>query len=188
MKTTKTSFRMSFIAAGMLLIVSSNAAAIQPALEPDEKYLYIADSGSPHHIRRLPVGNDNRLGEGQIFAVVSPGVPDGIRVDASGRLYSTAGDGVQVFDTNGKLIGKIRTPQAASNCCFGGAENKTLFITARDGVFAVELSAAEPVTITVTDKVLVQDTTRIGINLCSDNYWDSAILTRRAVENFEGRD
>ena len=46
--------------------------------------------------------------------------------------------------------------------------------------------AAEPVTITVTDKVLVQDTTRIGINLCSDNYWDSAILKLRAVENFEG--
>ncbi|MBC8870452.1 MAG: hypothetical protein H8E44_13605 [Planctomycetes bacterium] len=46
--------------------------------------------------------------------------------------------------------------------------------------------AAEPVTITVTDKVLVQDTTRIGINLCSDNYWDSAILKMRVVENFEG--
>ena len=46
--------------------------------------------------------------------------------------------------------------------------------------------AAEPVTITVTDKTLVQDTTRIGINLCSDNYWDSAILKLRAVENFEG--
>jgi hypothetical protein len=40
---------------------------------------------------------------------------------------------------------------------------------------------AEPVTITVTDKTLVQDTTRIGINLCSDNYWDSAILKLRAV-------
>jgi gluconolactonase len=66
----------------------------------------------------------------------------GIRVDAFGRLYSTAGDGIQVFDPKGKLIGKMRTPQAASNCCFGGADNKTLFITARDGVFAVELSAA----------------------------------------------
>ncbi len=38
----------------------------------------------------------------------------------------------------------------------------------------------------MTDKVLVQDTTRIGINLCSDNYWDSAILKMRVVENFEG--
>ena len=38
----------------------------------------------------------------------------------------------------------------------------------------------------MTDKVLVRDTTRIGINLCSDNYWDSAILKTAPVENFEG--
>jgi gluconolactonase len=109
---------------------------------PDEKYLYVADSGRPHHIRCLAVGEGNVLGKGEVFAVVTPGVPDGIRVDASGRLYSAAGDGIQVFDTKGKLIGKMRTPPAASNCCFGGAENKTLFITARDGVFAVALSVA----------------------------------------------
>lgn len=50
----------------------------------------------------------------------------------------------------------------------------------------MHLPADEPVTITVTDKVLVSETTRIGINLCSDNYWDSAILKMRAAENFEG--
>jgi len=109
---------------------------------PDEKYLYIADSGARRHIRRLPVEKGNLLGKGEVFAVVSSGVPDGIRADAAGRVYSTAGDGVQVFDTKGKLIGKLRTPQAAANCCFGGVGNKTLFITARAGVFVVELSAA----------------------------------------------
>jgi gluconolactonase len=108
---------------------------------PDEKYLYVADSGKPHHIRRLPVLKGNKLGKGKVFAVIAPGVPDGIRADADGRLYSTAGDGVQVFSPAGKLIGKIRTPEPAANCCFGGPGGKTLFITARKGVFRVRLAA-----------------------------------------------
>ena len=104
---------------------------------PDGKHLYVADSGRPHHIRRLPVLKGKRLGKGKVFAVISPGVPDGIRVDTAGRLYSTAGAGVQVFSPAGKLIGRIRTPQSAANCCFGGAGDKTLFITARNGGYRV---------------------------------------------------
>ncbi len=109
---------------------------------PDEKHLYIADSGRPHHIRRLPVLKGNRLGKGKVFAVIRPGVPDGIRTDRAGRLYSTAADGVQVFSPAGKLIGRIRTPKPAANCCFGGTDRKTLFITARDGVYRVRLAVA----------------------------------------------
>ena len=45
---------------------------------------------------------------------------------------------------------------------------------------------SEPIAITITDKVLVKDVKRLGINLCSDNYWDCAMLKTRAVENFEG--
>ena len=112
------------------------------AFSPDEKYLYVADSGKPHHVRRFPVRTDNRLGKGEIFCVITPGGPDGIRCDADGRLFSTAGDGVQVFDTQGKLIGRIKTPKAAANCCFGGPDYKTLFITARDGVYSVALAVA----------------------------------------------
>lgn len=44
----------------------------------------------------------------------------------------------------------------------------------------------KPVAVTVTDEVLVEDVKRLGINLCADNYWDCAMLRKRAVENFEG--
>ena len=107
---------------------------------PDEKHVYIADSGRPHHVRRFAVTQDNTLAEGKVFAVIRPGGPDGMRIDADGRLYSTAGDGVQVFSPAGKLIGKIRTPKSAANCCFGGPANRTLYITARDSVYAVRLA------------------------------------------------
>jgi len=135
-------FRLDKLAPELVSVADDFSMPNGLCFSPDEKYLYVADSGVPHHIRRLPVLKSNLLGRGKIFAAITPGVPDGIRVDAAGRLYSTSGDGVQVFSTAGKLIGKIRTPKPASNCTFGGPDNKTLFITARDSVWAVELSAA----------------------------------------------
>jgi gluconolactonase len=68
-----------------------------------------------------------------------PGVPDGIRCDMAGRLFSTSGDGVQVFTPEGELIGKIRTPQSAANCRFGGKDRNVLLITAKTGVWTIQL-------------------------------------------------
>jgi gluconolactonase len=105
--------------------------------------LYIADSERKvHHIRRFTVTKDNSLEGGEVFVDLKPGVPDGIRVDKAGRLYTTAGDGVQVYSTEGKLLGKILTPQSAANCTFGGPDYKTLFITANKSVWAVNLAAS----------------------------------------------
>jgi gluconolactonase len=109
---------------------------------PDEKWLYIADSGRPHHVRRFAVGKDNTLSDGRVFVTIAPGPPDGIRCDQVGRLFSTAGDGVRVFDVHGKLIGRIRTPARAVNCCFGGPDGRMLFITAHTVVHRVCLAVA----------------------------------------------
>ena len=65
---------------------------------PDERWLYVADSDtSIHHVRRFAVGPDKALAGGEVFVTIDPGLPDGIRVDADGRLFSTAADGVHVF-------------------------------------------------------------------------------------------
>jgi len=105
---------------------------------PDKKVLYISDSGRPHHIRYFRVAGES-LEEIGVFATISPGGPDGMCVDTMGRLYSTAGDGVHVFSPEGVLIGKILTPHNPTNCCFGGRQWKTLYITARPNVYAVKL-------------------------------------------------
>ena len=62
---------------------------------------------------------------------------DGLKVDASGRLYAATGVGLQVFDEFGRLIGTIVKPQpgSLSNVCFGGANFDTLYVTAGDKVF-----------------------------------------------------
>ncbi|MGI8782903.1 MAG: SMP-30/gluconolactonase/LRE family protein [Acidobacteriota bacterium] len=111
---------------------------------PDEKRLYIADSGKPKHIRVFNVGPDGRLSGGAVFCVIDTGSPDGIRCDRDGRLWSTAGDGVQIFLPDGTLIGKILTPEAPANLEFGGKDGKTLFLTARKSLYSIRVSVSGP--------------------------------------------
>ena len=103
---------------------------------PDESKLYVADSGAPRHIRVFPVAGAG-LGTGTVFAKIDKGGPDGIRCDAGGRVWSSSGDGAQIFSSEGKLIARILLPQSAANLAFGGKGGKTLFLTARTGVYMV---------------------------------------------------
>ena len=106
----------------------------------NEKTLYVADSDvEVAHVRRFAVQKYGTLGPGGTWVEVALGIPDGLRRDAAGRVYVSAGNGVQVFAPDGRLLGKIRTPETAANCTFGGAGKRTLFITAVSSVWAVEL-------------------------------------------------
>ncbi len=111
---------------------------------PDEKHLYISDTGRPHHVRVFNVQPDNTLANGRVFAVTDRGAPDGIRVNAEGRLYAAAGDGIHIFSPAGKLILKILLPETPANCAFGGSDGHTLFMTARSSLYAVELRTRSP--------------------------------------------
>ncbi len=105
---------------------------------PDESKLYVADSGRPHHIRVFEVKSDGTLANGRVFVVIDKGGPDGIRVDEAGRLWSSSGDGAQVFTPEGQLIARILLPESAANLAFGGKGGHTLFLTARKSLYAVE--------------------------------------------------
>jgi gluconolactonase len=106
---------------------------------PDEKKLYIADSGQPRHLRVFDVQPDGTLTGGTVFCQIDQGGPDGIRCDASGRIFSSAGDGIHIFSPAGKLIGKILVPEGPANLCFGGTDGNTLFITARTSLYSIPL-------------------------------------------------
>ena len=105
---------------------------------PDERRLYIADSGSPRHIRVFTVTAEGALSAGKLFAKLDRGGPDGIRCDAEGRIWSSSGDGAQVFTPAGKLVARVKLPKAGANLCFGGPDGRTLFVTARNGLYAVD--------------------------------------------------
>lgn len=117
------------------------------AFSPDESKLYIADSGlshdpdGPHHIRVFDVTEANSLSGGEVFVEISPGVPDGFRLDEDGNLWSSAQDGVRVFDTEGNALGRIKTEKMVSNLTFGGPRRNRLFITSTDCLLAVYVAA-----------------------------------------------
>ncbi|MBY0502489.1 MAG: SMP-30/gluconolactonase/LRE family protein [Bryobacteraceae bacterium] len=111
---------------------------------PDERRLYVADSGKPRHIRVFDVQLDGTLANGRVFATIDKGGPDGIRADEAGRIWSSSGDGAQVFSPDGQLLVRILLPEAAANLTFGGKDGRTLFLTARKSLYAVETRTRAP--------------------------------------------
>jgi gluconolactonase len=127
---------------------------------PDEKKLYIADTGASHHengpghIRVFEVANGTRLKGGAVFADLKPGFPDGIRCDVDGNVWSSSGwgevdnYGVLVFAANGSqgnlpgdLIGKIHLPEICANVCFGGLRKNRLFMCGSTSLYSVYVEA-----------------------------------------------
>jgi gluconolactonase len=117
------------------------------AFSPDEKFLYIADTGishrenGPKHIRRFEVKGDGRsLGKSTVFADCTAGLFDGFRFDRDGRLWTSAGDGVHCYLPDGTLIGKILIPELVANVCFGGPQLNRLFICGTTSLYSAYLA------------------------------------------------
>ncbi len=115
------------------------------AFSPDEKHLYVAETGrrfheDPCHIRRFNVAADFALSGGEIFHEISPGKSDGFRMDTDGNLWSSALDGVHCLSPEAKLLGKILVPEKVSNICFGGRAKHILFITATTSLYSISLN------------------------------------------------
>lgn len=117
------------------------------AFSPDEKILYIADSGvshdpdAPHHIRAFDVSDDGQLANGRVFAEVSPGLPDGFRLDTEGNIWTSAADGVHCYAPDGTILGKIKIPEVVANLTFGGPRRNRLFITGTTSLYSVFVAA-----------------------------------------------
>lgn len=113
------------------------------AFSPDERILYVADSGAshdlegPHHILAYDVGDDGSLRNRRVFAVIDAGIPDGFRVDVDGNVWTSAEDGVHCIAPDGELIGKILVPETVANVTFGGPKRNRLFIAAASSLYAV---------------------------------------------------
>jgi gluconolactonase len=115
------------------------------AFSPDERRLYISDTGSSHvpdgprHIRVFKVADEGTLSGGAVFATCTVGAFDGFRLDDEGRIWTSAGDGVHCYDPDGTLVGKIYTPEPVANVVFGGPKRNRLFICATTSLYAVLL-------------------------------------------------
>jgi gluconolactonase len=104
------------------------------AFSPDASVLYVVDTGSthlpdgPNHVRRFDVGTGGSLSGGEIIASDPKKFFDGFRVDIGGRLWCGAGDGIDCYDADGNLIGKVAIPERVGNLTFGGPGRNELLI------------------------------------------------------------
>jgi gluconolactonase len=117
------------------------------AFSPDETILYVADSAASHDsslprcIHAFDV-RGTRLENERVFATIDCGIPDGIRVDLAGNVWSSAADGVHCFAADGDRLGKIRVPEVVANLTFGGPMRNRLFIAATTSVYAVYVATS----------------------------------------------
>jgi len=104
---------------------------------PDGKTLYVTDHGAKRTYR-YAVCEDGTLKDKTLFCDVGC---DGMTRDTRGNLYLAEAD-IIVFDADGKRLGVIDIPQRPTNVCFGGAQGKTLFVTARTAVYTLQMAIA----------------------------------------------
>lgn len=129
-------------ASGALSIVASDFDKPNGiAFSPDESRLFVADSGSPRHMRVFDVKGGRTLSAGRVFAECDAGCYDGFRFDTEGNLWTSTKAGVSCYSSEGELLGKIRVPEAVANLTFGGPKRNRLFITATTSLYSVFVNA-----------------------------------------------
>jgi gluconolactonase len=113
------------------------------AFSPDEKYLYVNNSEPKKLWLRYTVKADGTLTDEKLLvdATSDPrvGLPDGMKVDQRGNLYSAGPGGVWIISPEGKHLGTINIPEKVGNVAWGGADHKTLYVAASSSIYRIPL-------------------------------------------------
>jgi gluconolactonase len=127
------------------LLVDSLTRPNGIAFMPGEKKLLVANSDPAKAIwYEFELNDADSVISSKIFydatsnVVAEKGLPDGFKIDRNGNVFATGPGGVWIFSKNGKVLGKIKLPEASANCAFSPDE-KTLYITADMYLLRVKL-------------------------------------------------
>jgi gluconolactonase len=113
------------------------------AFSPDESLLYIIESTGIKHIRAYTVDGAKLGAWRTLISADDHGTPDGMRVDIDGNIWCGWGmgaeglDGVTIFNSAGKRIGRIDLPERCANVCFGGTYRNRLFMASCSSVYSL---------------------------------------------------
>lgn len=116
------------------------------AFSPDESVIYVADSSAVRrpegvgnrHVRAYRVEQSYgtvRCFDGHTLFEIPSGIPDGLRIDEAGRIWSSSGDGVHIYSPKGEHLGHVPVPEVVGNLCFGGADGRDLYIAATTSIY-----------------------------------------------------
>ncbi len=120
------------------------------AFSPDEKHLYVANwNPNLRVLMRYDVSAEGDLSAGRVFfdfadAPEKDQAPDGMKVDNEGNVYVAAPGGVWIISPQGRHLGTIRGPELPANMAWGESDGKTLYLTARHGLYRIRLNVPGP--------------------------------------------
>jgi gluconolactonase len=114
------------------------------AFSPDERRLYVANWDEQHKVvMRYDVNADGTLENGRVFfdmtSATGEEALDGVKVDRAGNLFVSGPGGVWVLSPDGAHLGTIRGPELAANMAWGDDDGKTLYLTARSGLYRLRI-------------------------------------------------
>lgn len=115
------------------------------AFSPDERFLYVSNWDVARKvIMRYPVNPDGVLGAGTVFLDVTAAEPgeqawDGVKIDRDGNVYAAGPGGVWILAPSGAHLGTIRPPETPANIAWGDDDGRTLYMTARTGLYRIRL-------------------------------------------------
>ncbi|HEX3484216.1 MAG TPA: SMP-30/gluconolactonase/LRE family protein [Micropepsaceae bacterium] len=140
-------YRVSADLGSMTLLADDFLTPNGIAFSPDESVLYINDSRR-RHVRSFAMQPNGTLAlqTDRVFVDLNgpeSGVPDGMKVDSAGNVYTGGPGGLHIMDKTGKKLGRIVHGQpATTNMAFGGDDWKTLYFTTRSSLNMVTLKIA----------------------------------------------
>jgi gluconolactonase len=114
------------------------------AFSPDERYLYVGDWDEKRKIvMRYEVRSDGSIAAGTVFfdMTSAPGEDaiDGVKTDRLGNVYVSGPGGLWILSPDGRHLGTINGPEHIHNFAWGDADGRTLYLTARTGLYRVRL-------------------------------------------------
>jgi gluconolactonase len=133
---------------GRVTLVSRDLAGPNGiAFSPDERYLYV-DNWDPAKkvVMRYEVRPDGSVANGQVFFDMT-GAPgeealDGLKVDERGNIYVSGPGGLWILSPDGRHLGTLHMPELPANFAFGDTDGRTLYLTARTGLYRLRLLVA----------------------------------------------
>jgi len=134
-------YRLDPTSGALTLLVDDFAGPNGLCFSLDERHLFVNDT-MRGHIRVFDVQADGSVTNGRIWAEVTgqgDGVPDGMKVDQAGNLFSCGPGGIHIFDAAANCLGVIRLPEGGANFAWGDDDLCSLYITAVTSIYRVRL-------------------------------------------------
>jgi sugar lactone lactonase YvrE len=108
------------------------------ALSPNGRTLYVVNTDE-RNVRAYDLDHNGDPSNERVLIPKLAGVPDGIKTNDKGDLYVVLATGIAIYGADGHAIHTIEIPEHPSNCVFGDADAKSLYVTARGFLFRIRL-------------------------------------------------